>query len=167
MMPPSNESFWNRWYAVPVSSERAEILSQSAKYRLAKAGQRGQASFVGIMMQTIADWWLEPHTSLSLSRGLHYADSQRKKAIYHLLVGQLLMSCKIDTAMEHLDEGLRQADGLISSSDYFTLYNRHEELRYVPVSNVRQKAYDLPQLLNESRVIRKLTHDHQYSRPKR
>ena len=167
MMQAPNNSAWLRWYAVPVSSVRAEILSQSAKCRLNKAGQRGQASFVGLMMQTIADWWLEPHTSLCLSRGLHYADSQRKKAIYHLLVGQLLMSCKMDTAMEHLDTGLRHADGLIPANDYFTLYNRHEELRYILVSNVRQKAYDLPELLNESRVIRKLTHNHQYSRPKR
>lgn len=118
-------------------------------------------------MQTISDWWLDANNTICPSRGMHYATSQRKMALYHLIVGQLLMSCKMKSALDYLDMGLRYADGLISASDYFTVYNRHEELRYLAVSDKRQKAHDLPKLLNESRVIRKLTQNNQYSIPKK
>lgn len=156
-----------QWYAVPLSLQMAEELSQSAKYRLDKSGQSGYASFTGIMLQTIADWWLDADNTMCPSRGIHYANSKRKMALYHLIVGQLLMSCKINTALDYLDKGLRYADGLICASDYFTVYNRHEELRYLTVSDERQKAHDLSALLNESRVIRKLMQNSQYSIPKK
>lgn len=86
-------------------------------------------------------------------------------ALYHLIVGQLLMSCKMQNALDYLDIGLRYADGLIDAGDYFMLYNRHTELRYLRLLPTRQPAHDLPELLNESRVIRKLSRHHTYTLP--
>lgn len=130
-------------------------------------GQSGCASFAGIMLQTISDWWLDSDNTMYPSRGIHYADTKRKMALYHLIIGQLLMSCKMNTALDYLDMGLRYADGLIRANDYFTLYNRHEELRYLTLSDKRQQPHNLSALLNESRVIRKLTQNNQYSIPKK
>jgi len=154
------------WYAVPHSAQAAVELATVARARQDRAGRFGAASFMGIMQQTIADWWLESDSPMCAIRGIHYADSKRKMALYHLIVGQLLMSCKLNMAMDYLDMGLRYADGLITASDYFTLYNRHTELRYLSLSDKRQRSFDLPELLNESRVIRKLTQHNQYSIPK-
>ena len=156
-----------QWYATPLTGATAAILAQTAKQRLDQRGKYGYASFTGIMMQTIADWWLDSTDTLCTTRGIHYANSKRKMALYHLIVGQLLMSCKIQAALDYLDMGLRYADGLINSDDYFTLYNRHEELRYLSLSASRQKPYDLSELLNESRVIRKLTQNNRFSMPKK
>jgi len=156
-----------QWYATPLSREAAEKLALSAKYRVDKSAKSANTSFAGIMMQTIADWWLDTESTMCPSRGIHYADTKRKMALYHLMVGQLLMSSKMNMALDYLDMGLRYADGLIRGSDYFTLYNRHEELRYLSLSDKRQKPYDLPELLNESRVIRKLTQNNQYSIPRK
>lgn len=154
-----------RWYAQPLSGQSAEKIAYRARQHLDKQGQNGYASFTGIMLQTIADWWLDTNNVICPVRGIHYANTKRKLALYHLIIGQLLISCKMQNAMDYLDMGLRHADGLINASDYFTLYNRHEELRYLALSSTRQQAYDLPVLLNESRVIRKLTQNNQYSIP--
>lgn len=156
-----------QWYATPLPREAAEILAQSAKDRLDKSAKLGNSSFAGMMMQSVADWWLDTDNAEYPNRGSHYADTKRKMALYHLLVGQLLMSCKMNMALDYLDMGLRYADGLIRGSDYFILYNRHEELRYLRLSDKRQQPHALAELLNESRVIRKLTHHHQYSIPKK
>ncbi len=154
-----------QWFAAPLSAPAAEAIARHARQRLERLGQQGCASFSGIMQQTIADWWLDAGNTICPTRGIHYASSKRKLALYHLIVGQLLISCKLQPAMDYLDMGLRHADGLIKPGEYFTLYNRHEELRYLTLTTSRQQGYDLPALLNESRVIRRLTHDKQYSRP--
>lgn len=142
-------------------------LARRAGERIDRAGRHGRSSFSGIMMQTVADWWLGAVSGPDDMRGWHYATSRRKQALYYLIVGQLLMSCKMRQALEYLDKGRRLADGLITAGDYFTLYNRHEELRHLHVSEQRQKAHDLPALLNESRVIRRLAKHPQYTRPTR
>ena len=154
-----------QWYATPLSGQAAEAVARRARQRLERKGQQARSSFSAVMLQTIPDWWLDSGNVDCPTRGMHYANSKRKMALYHLIVGQLLLSCKLQPAMDYLDMGLRHADGLIKPDDYFTLYNRHEELRYLPLSTRRQKAYDLSALLNESRVIRKLTHNSQYSLP--
>lgn len=153
------------WHAAPLSGPAAKALARRARQRQDRQGQYGYASFSGIMLQTVADWWLDAGNAVCPTCGMHYANSKRKMALYHLIVGQLLISCKLQPAMDYLDMGLRHADGLINPADYFRLYNRHEELRYLPLSSTRQRAYDLPALLNESRIIRKLTRPNQYSIP--
>lgn len=163
---PANR-IWVQWYATPLLRESAESLAKTAQLYLARSGKHGKTPFSGVMQQTIAEWWLESDIPLGLTRGMHYANTKRKMALYHLILGQLLMSCKLNMALDYLDMGLRYADGLMGAADYFTLYNRHEELRYLSLSDVRQTAHDLPELLNESRVIRKLTQNNQYSIPRK
>lgn len=155
-----------QWYGTPLSRQDAQTLAHTAGQRLDRWSSRGKVSFAAIMMQTIADWWLNNANTLCLTRGIHYATSKRKLACYHLIVGQLLMSCKMQMAFDYLDMGLRHADGLINATDYFTLYNRHEELRFLPLFTTRQRPHDLAELLNESRVIRKLAPRSGYSIPK-
>ena len=151
------------WYGKPLSPQEAQQLADLARQRLEKRARSGKTEFCTIMLQTIADWWLDETNSVCLSRGMHYATTQRKMALYHLIAGQLLMSCKMTMALDYLDMGLRHADGLISAEAYFSLYNRHEELRFLTLYTTRQQAHDLPALLNASRVMRKLAPHRLYS----
>lgn len=154
-----------QWYADPAPREEAESLALAATARIEKYHQNGTLAFVGIMQQMIADWHLHDSSSMFPGRGMHYANSRRKLALYHLVAGQLLLSCKLEPAMDYLDMGLRHADGLINSENYFSLYNRHEELRFLKLSATRQKPRSLLELLNESRVMRKLSPHSRYSIP--
>ncbi len=156
-----------QWYGDPLSRLSAEQLTRDAMHRLDKFSRIASNSFVSIMMQMIADWWLDEGNSQFPTRGMHYADTRRKLALYHLIAGQLLMSCKLQSAMDYLDMGLRHADGLISSDSYFTVYNRHEELRFLKLSSTRQNPRNLVELLNESRVMRKLAPNSRYSIPRK
>lgn len=153
------------WHGNPMTHVEARQLAALAGKRLEKQAIAGKTPFSAIMLQTIADWWLDETNSVCLNRGMHYANTQRKMALYHLVVGQLLMSCKMAMALDYLDMGLRHADGLISAEAYFNLYNRHDELRFLPLFTTRQKPHDLPSLLNESRVMRKLAPHRLYSIP--
>ncbi|MDH5445644.1 MAG: hypothetical protein OEY52_08815 [Gammaproteobacteria bacterium] len=155
------------WYADPPSSEEITALCRIAIQRQEKFGQLAKSSFLSVMMQMIADWWLDESCTSFPNRGMHYATSRRKQALYHLIAGQLLMSCKMQSAMDYLDIGLRYADGIISSDNYFILYNRHEELRFLHLATERQKPYRLTELLNESRVMRKLDPRSGYSLPRK
>lgn len=155
------------WYADPLIPEQARKQAISAQERLASHHSHGTLSFIAVMQQMIADWWLDESQIKFPDRGIHYANTKRKQALYHLVAGQLLMSCKLQSAMDYLDMGLRQADGVISSENYFTLYNRHEELRFLKLSHERQMPRSLLELLNESRVMRKLAPKYRYSMPNR
>ncbi len=154
------------WYGDPLTVEIAKKQASIARERIARYHQHGALPYLGVMQLMIADWWLDDSQSAFPGRGVHYATTRRKLALYHLIAGQLLMSCKLDSAMDYLDMGLRQADGLLGSDDYFTLYNRHEELRYLKLSSSREKPRSLSELLNESRVMRKLAPNSRYSIPK-
>lgn len=154
-----------QWYGNPLSLQIAEQLARDARHRMQRHSIFALTSYIGIMQQMVADWWLDDASYLPTNRGLHYSDSRRKLALYHLIAGQLLISCKLQPAMDYLDMGLRHADGLIGSESYFALYNRHEELRFLKLSAVRQAPHILSELLNESRVMRKLAPKSRYSIP--
>lgn len=154
------------WYGEPQSRSEAEKQASFAQACLNRHSQHGVLPFMVVMQEMIADWWLGESQNIFPVRGMFYANTKRKMALYHLIAGQLLMSCKLEPAMDYLDMGFRHADGLISSENYFTLYNRHEELRFLKLSNSRHKPHSLIELLNESRVMRKLSPKSRYSIPK-
>lgn len=153
------------WYGDPLTETDAQLVARLSKDNLDKYHRKGRASYAGIMMQMVADWWLHEANSSFPMRGMFYANSKRKLALYHLVAGQLMMSCRLQPAMDYLDMGLRHADGLLSSEAYFELYNRHEELRFLNLYPERQKPRRLKELLNESRVMRKLAPHSRYSVP--
>ena len=155
-----------QWHGDPIPPPLAEQWSRVAAERLARRGRNGVTAFTMVMQQMIADWWLDDSQYIYPMRGLLYASTRRKLALYHLIAGQLLISCKLASAMDYLDMGLRHADGLISAEHYFKLYNRHEELRFLSLSTSRQKPRSLRELLNESRVMRKLIPNSGYSIPR-
>jgi len=59
-------------------------------------------------------------------------------------------------ANTYLKRGLQYADGLVKANDYFTIYNRHEELRALWLSESGYKPGSLDELLKEAHVIRYL-----------
>ena len=130
---------------------------QQAERRQKYHASNRQSCFVTALMQLVAGWWLEPETAHVLERIFVYATTRRQRALCHLLAGQLLMSRKMKGALEHLDKGLRLADGLVRASDYFEIYNRHDTLRQLVLSEAGQPAHGLEEILNEARVIQRLS----------
>ena len=149
-------SILTQWHAQPLAEPDANSLLQQAKQRQKFKAANRQSCFFTTLMQLIASWWLEPALEHDLERLFIYASSRRQQALSHLVTGQLLMSRKMTGATAYLDMGLKLADGLIKPDDYFELYNRHETLRHLILSNSGQTAQGLEVLLNEARVIQQL-----------
>lgn len=151
-----------QWHAQPLSKPEALDLQQRARQREKYHAASRQSCFITSLMHLIADWWLEPESHHDLERVFVYATSRRQQALCHLVTGQLLISRKMVGATTHLDKGLKLADGLIKADDYFTLYNRHETLRYLSLSKPGQAGRQLESLLNEARVIQRLKKHHRH-----
>lgn len=144
------------WHANPLSAAEATRLARQAEYRLQQHPANHHTCFINTLMQLIADWQTEQVDRDGLERAFIYTISRRQLALAHLVVGQLLMSRKMSDALVHLNRGLYYADGLIKPVDYFTVYNRHEELRSLLLSTDGQAPQALEVLLNEARVIQQL-----------
>lgn len=144
------------WHANPLSAAEATRLARQAEYRLQQNSANHYTCFITTLMQLVADWWTQQIGRNELERAFIDAISRRQLALAHLVVGQLLMSRKMSEAMVHLNKGLSYADGLIRHSDYFTVYNRHEDLTNLVFSKEGQQAQALEVLLNETRVIQQL-----------
>jgi len=145
-----------QWHAQALSGSEAASLMQRAERRQKYHASNHQSCFVTTLMQLIASWWLDPQAGHDLERVYIYATTRRQRALCHLVTGQLLMSRKMTGAMTHLNKGLKFADGLVKSDDYFEMYNRHATLRHLLLSDTGQPAQGLEVLLNEARVIQRL-----------
>jgi len=108
------------------------------------------------MMQ--ARYWLDDFSQYDFELMKNtLAKTRRLQALLHLTYGQLLIAKKRQGAFEYLDYGLRLADGLVNSNDYFEMYNRHVSLRSLKFSRQGSLGCNLQELLNEAAVIDKIT----------
>lgn len=149
------------WHADPLSTDEAGLLAHSSEARLRHHPANRHAHFIATLTQIISDWWLEQPNRETIERVFIDARTKRQLAMSHIIAGQLLISRKLTGAMEYLDMGLDYADGLLKPDDYFTIYNRHNDLRHLPLSHSGQKPHSLNILLNEARVIQLMDKDNQ------
>ena len=80
----------------------------------------------------------------------------RDTALLELVVGQLLISRKLQPATVHLKQGFIQAARYLNAPDYFRLVRRHELLGYLVLRENPAAPQPLDALLSEAAVIKRL-----------
>lgn len=143
------------WYASPLSRQVAERLKATAEVRLRQDSRPCRLAYIDLMC---ARYWVVGFGDFDfelLSQSL--SNSRRLQALLHMAYGQLLIARKSVGAFKYLDKGLRLADGIIRAQEYFRLYNRHEALRSLRLTDKPVAGLELQQLLNEAGVIEKMT----------
>ena len=146
------------WYAQPLTATAAAGLHAAARRSvqsaLAGGAARGQ-SLAARLAELIAAFWLGRAVALDY-RSLIATHPPEVVALVELIYGQLLISCKLAGALEHLERGFTLAVPQLAPADYFALLRRHELLRALPLHRQPSAAQALPDLLIEARVIRRL-----------
>ncbi len=146
------------WYATPLSARAAGALLSATQCEIQARLRSGASSApLQVLLQICRFWREEPRGSHAVFWP-HPAQSSREAALQELVHGQLLASRKLRPALAHLARGFRHAAPLLETADYFRLLREHELLAGLPFSDTPAAAADLPALLNEAAVIRRLQH---------
>ncbi len=143
------------WYAEPLTEARAAQLARRRGGPDAGPVPR-EAPHAAELNELIGRFWLgRPVTS-------HYhtlragAGGEEAVALVELVMGQLLMSRRLEGAGEHLQAGFDLARPWLPARAYFALLKRHQLLRRLPLSAAGGRASGLADLLLEARVIAQL-----------
>jgi len=144
------------WYATPLAPAEARALQSAALEAIQRRLRKGESCFPLQVLLQICRFWIDglPGQVRKVTR--HMAGSAREAALQALVHGQLLASRKLHPAGVHLSLGFRHAAPLLETADYFRLLRVHELLAYLPLSDQPAVPLDLPALLNEAAVIRRL-----------
>lgn len=143
-----------RWYADPQDEEKAQRNFDQATRRMEHRLRHGGGTFCCRLQQMLAKFWqgAEISTDYQVLQGLA-ARSCHRRALLELVYGQLLLSRQLCGALEHLDKGFNLARNLFTPDDYFTVLNRHRQLRLLPLAKLPSPPTPLKQLLITARVI--------------
>ncbi|MDH5786597.1 MAG: hypothetical protein OEZ16_13465 [Chromatiales bacterium] len=143
-----------RWYADPLSHEEAELLLSLCERREQDLLKHSGNSYLAPLLKLIALHWLgeatEGHYQYLISKKSKSVHAEILKPLIH---GQLLMSKKIEGAMEDLDVAFHHARLLLRPEDYFVLVKRHQILRHIPLSAQPSQGETLDGLLKTGGVI--------------
>ncbi len=144
------------WFADPLPPGRARRLLSDVRRALQRVYGEGEVWFEGRLLEMIARF----HDGRPVESDYHnmaaLAAGQSQRALLELVYGQLLMSRRLQGAMQHLDKGFEVAAHLLAPADYFEVMKRHELLRLLPLSGRPAAPRPLQGLLTEARVIRRL-----------
>ncbi len=143
-----------RWYAEPLTHEEAKALLKLSERREQERLKRNGSSYLSPLLKLIALHWLGEPTE----GHYHYLISKKNKSIHAesltaLIYGQLLMSKKLEGAMDYLDQAFHKVQLLLRPEDYFVLMKRHQVLKHIPVSGQPGKGESLEGLLKTGGVI--------------
>lgn len=141
------------WYAAPLASPRAGELHAQARLAMQRALAIAGSAELPRLAQLIAGFWLG-HAVEHDYRSLAATLAPDRQALMELIYGQLLISRKRIGAMEHLRRGFALAAPKLAPADYFTLLRRHELLQSLALSAAGAAPLDLPDLINEARIVK-------------
>jgi hypothetical protein len=141
------------WYATPVARARAvELHAESHQAEQRALAGAGDASLPRLA-RLVATYWLDGSVELDY-RSLAVTLPPARRALVELIYGQLLISRKRVGALEHLRRGFTLAAPALAPADYFALLRRHELLQSLVLTAAGFPPQDLPDLLNEARIVR-------------
>ncbi len=146
------------WYATPLSASAAGVLLSATQRAIPSRLRSGASSATLQVLLQICRFWQEVPRGSPAMLWQQPVQSAREAALQELVHGQLLASRKLRPALAHLARGFRHAAPLLETADYFRLLREHELLAGLPFSDTPAAAADLPALLNEAAVIRRLQH---------
>jgi len=144
------------WYAMPLDARDAGTLLEHAQAAIQQRLRSGDDRHSLQLLVLLCRFWTGADFRgdyLELA-ALPAGDDQR--ALLDLVYGQLLVSRKLNGATRYLAQGFARAAGLLAGGDYFQVLRRHELLAYLTLADRPAPARDLPELLAEAAVIRRL-----------
>lgn len=145
------------WYGAPLGPEEAMHLQRLTNIGLRlNHGPPRPPHLDRALCSMVARFWLGLDVEgdyLSLRKT---ASSARDQALNELVYGQLLMSQRLIGAHDALEHGFHLAANLLAAKDYFQVLKRHELLAELSLSARGSPPQDLPGLLAEAVVIRRL-----------
>jgi hypothetical protein len=147
------------WYAAPMTAEQAESLLLRVQCEQRRQLCQGCSSHSLHILQLIAHFWAGRDCSLVYRQLAVPGTSEPERALLDLVYGQLLISRKLQPALRYLATGFAHAAPMLASTDYIRLVRQHELLAYLSLSGTPASAQDLPELLREAAVIRRLRDD--------
>jgi hypothetical protein len=151
-------SLLGRWYGEPLDRETAEKLLANAQQRQAKRLRTGRSCHTCRLQQMVAHYWLGKEIDEEFHALRHRLRRTAHGSILaELIYGQLLMSLRRTGAMQALNNAFHSARNLLSPSDYFVLFKRHNLLDKLPLGIVEQKGLSLEELLTTAAVIERMT----------
>jgi len=146
------------WCAEPLTREQARTLLERAEQRTQAYLRRGRSCLTCDLQHLIARFWLGEPTAdhFDVLRARLKQSRARARALVELAEGQLLMSHRLEGALERLQRGFAIAEPLLSPGDYFTVLNRHRQLALLPLSATPMPGEGLEGLLATAGVIEKM-----------
>jgi len=144
------------WHAAPRSHGQAEQDLREIHARLRALPHPGASLFHLRLREMIAHWWLGRDVGADYRSLLATARDDEQRALAEIVYGQLLMSCRVSGALEHLERGFELAAPQLAPADYFRLLRRHRQLAVLPLSPRRAEPAGLDALERQAGVIRRL-----------
>lgn len=144
------------WYAEPLDQSQAMALLTEVQQRQHQAHRRHGRCSACPFHELVARFWLGRSTDALYARLTHAASASRRRALAELVSGQLLMSRRLQGAMERLRNGFFLAAPHLPAADYFQVLQRHELLALLPLLARPAAPQSLAALLREAQVIRQL-----------
>lgn len=144
------------WYGDPLDETRARDLLLRVRQ-----AQQGTSGVTGPcpdcpLREMIAAFWLGYAVEPRYRNLVQIAPETRARALAELVYGQLLASCRLTGAIDHLGRGFRLAAPLLEPARYFAVLKRHEALAELTYGPTPAPALGLEALLREASVIRAL-----------
>ncbi len=144
------------WYATPLTTAEAGAWLSATQQAIQQRLRDGASCFPLQLLLQICHFWLDELHRPAFETLPHPAGSDRHAALPDLVYGQLLASRKLRPAGVYLSRGFRHAAPFLEPAEYFRVLGEHELLAGLPLSDRPAAPLDLPALLNEAAVIRRL-----------
>lgn len=156
------------WYGDPLTKYQAEQLLQFSLEKRKQALFKGLDCFSYQIKEMIARFFLNRNIKIEYKTMVHSTQDEQQIALIELVFGQLLMSRKLNPALDHLKKGFSIAQKHLSSADYFGIVKRHELLERLKLGKEPSEPKALASLLVEASIIKQLetTNDLKNNYPK-
>ena len=145
------------WYADPITISAAGNLQRRARQALQHGYAHGEDCFAARLQEIAASFWLARSIEANYQSLAATSTDEHQHALIDLVFGQLLISRKLAGSLRYLDAGFSRAANLLKPADYFRVLKRHELLRHLVLGRQPAAAQDLASLLDEARIIARLS----------
>ncbi len=144
------------WYAEPLDEHQAQAMLTEVQHRQRQAHRQRRQCGACPFHELVAGFWLGRSTDALYDRLVRTDKDSRRRALAELIGGQLLMSRRLQGAMERLRNGFFLAAPHLQAAEYFQILKRHELLALLPLLQRPAPPRGLQSLLREAQVIRQL-----------
>lgn len=141
------------WFALPLSVEQAQCLSDMARRGLQQGLVQGVPRFQSQLMLAIGRYWLSSGERAELDNLAVVARGVEQQALVALVTGQLLVSSRRPGGRLALERGFQLAAPLLSAEGYLMLMKRHALLASLGETERTQPPLSLAELVLEAQVI--------------